>query len=266
MKSIVRKKLTRWITGSGKLSPEVVSRYYDSWHDRYMNSFGDILQAARLKTDEELMQRVVDECNLVPGMQVLDAGCGVGGPAILLAQLSGVEVEAITVSPVQAKKARKLVEEKGVQKLVNITEGDFHRLPDYYDNGCFDVVVYLETISHSHDWDLLFSKTREVLKAGGTLFVKDFFAMQDENPEINEQIRVATVNTNRYCRLKIREESELIETAERFGFELQKRSDLNEIISHDIGRGFTQNNDVDVYEGGEAIAYLDWAELTFVKK
>jgi len=200
------------------------------------------------------------------GMRVLDAGCGIGGPAILMAKLGNVIVEAITISGKQAVSAIQSVEAQGCGSRVNVTEGDFHHVADIFGPEHFDVVVFLETVSHSHDWPRLFEEVCKVLKPNGTLYIKDFFLMNSDDPLMMEQIRVATVNTNRYCRLWIRGMEELIATIEANGFVLESTTDLNGMVFHDIGRGFTTANDLDVYEGGDRIGYLDWRDLTFRKK
>ncbi len=64
-------------------------------------------------------ERLADRLDLKAGDHVLDAGCGIGGSSIWLAENFGVRVTGITISPTQIDQARKNAKKRGVEHLVN---------------------------------------------------------------------------------------------------------------------------------------------------
>lgn len=136
-------------------------------------------RAAAAETDTEASTRYLAElAGITPGSHVLDAGCGVGGPAITIARaFPDVVIEGVTISEVQARMARKLVAEAGLANRVRVHLADFHRLP--FRAACFDVAVYFEVTGHSWDRAALFRESARVLRPGGRLYVKDLFRWED---------------------------------------------------------------------------------------
>lgn len=83
---------------------------------------------------QRITRKVVDSLGLRPGEHLLDAGCGLGAPAILVAKETGARVTGITVSNVQVTEARKRANAAGLgerEKLgeagISCNPGD-HRL------------------------------------------------------------------------------------------------------------------------------------------
>jgi cyclopropane fatty-acyl-phospholipid synthase-like methyltransferase len=117
-----------------------------------------------------------------PGDVVLDAGCGVGGPAIAIARHLGAIVHGVTVSPVQVRLGRELAEAAGVSDRVHLHLADFHRLP--FVANRFDAVMVMEATCYSDDLVAMTEELARVLRPGGTLYVKDVFQRSgplDEN-------------------------------------------------------------------------------------
>ena len=100
---------------------DAVKDYYDDWNERYIESFGDIFQAARTERVDDLIAHVVRMAGLQDGMRMLDAGCGICGPSIRIARMVNVSIDAVTISPVQADFARKRVQEAGLADRITVT-------------------------------------------------------------------------------------------------------------------------------------------------
>jgi cyclopropane fatty-acyl-phospholipid synthase-like methyltransferase len=67
---------------------------------------------------------------VAPGDRILDAGCGVGGPALAIARaLPDVVIDGVTFSEVQAKMARERIAAANLADRVRVHLADFHRLP-----------------------------------------------------------------------------------------------------------------------------------------
>ena len=101
-------------------------------------------RTATTETDPESSVLYLAElAGITTGSHILDAGCGVGGPAITIARaFTDVVIEAVTISEVQARMAHRLVAEAGLAKRVRIHLADYHRLP--FRAALFDVAVYFE--------------------------------------------------------------------------------------------------------------------------
>lgn len=89
----------------------------------------------------ELISRKLD---LVPGMRLLDVGCGWGSFATYAARAHGVDVVGVTISPAQAELARSRAAAAGVGDRVEI------RLQDYRDiaDGPYDAVASIGMSEH----------------------------------------------------------------------------------------------------------------------
>ena len=77
--------------------------------------------------------------DLQPGQLVLDAGCGVGGTAVWLAENYGVRVTGITIVHDQAARARRWANRRGRQDTVSVSLQDY--LETAFPENTFDAVV-----------------------------------------------------------------------------------------------------------------------------
>ena len=162
---------------------EAVKALYDRVTPLYVAHCSVTLQAGLYAGPREASQSPPQASNLwlarragiVDGERLLDLGCGVCGPAIDLATAyPSIRIQAMTVSPVQARMARQRVEEAGLTDRIEVCEGDYHHLPQA--DGSIDRVLFLESSGYSHDPARLFAEVRRVLRPGGQLYIKDLFA------------------------------------------------------------------------------------------
>jgi cyclopropane-fatty-acyl-phospholipid synthase len=103
---------------------------------------------------------------LQPGQNVLDIGCGWGGLALYLAELTGVSVTGVTLSQEQFGIATSRATEK------NLSDKAQFRLQDYRDIGeKFDRIVSVGMFEHvgvGH-YNTFFQKSAEMLKDDGVM-------------------------------------------------------------------------------------------------
>jgi SAM-dependent methyltransferase len=169
------------------VSAGAVAAFYDEWTDRFVAGFGTTLQAGLL-TEAEGAREDPDASNALlgrragirPGDHVLDAGCGVGGPARAIAEALGPsQVMGVTISPRQAARAREVL--AGVARA-HVVRADYHAVPA--PPARFDVTLFLESCGYSGDHEALFAEAARVTRPGGSIYVKDVFvrpgAMTDE--------------------------------------------------------------------------------------
>jgi len=177
--------------GASKGSDEAraVGRFYDEQHDAFLKVYGNVIQAFRTKDVAELLNYQAESIGLAPGMRVLDAGCGVAGPALHFAQHRGVEVDAITISQRQAEEAARRIKDAGMENRIRVRRADYHTVAEIYPRDHFDAVYFLESFGHSHDKPALLKACFQVLKPGGILYVKDLFAKEPILSQHAEPIR-----------------------------------------------------------------------------
>ncbi len=252
--------LSRWFEPAELSSPRV-ARYYDEWHERYMAAFGDTFQSQRTADLGELFTHIADQAELAPGMRVLDAGCGIGGPALWLARHRGVNVAALNISGVQVAEARARVGAAGMADRVSVTQGDFHLLTELYPPDSFDAVLFLESLVHSDHPYLALAAAHRVLKPGGVLYVKDLFrrAHIADRTERSRVRRVVT-NVNRYFCLNVKDQGKFLAALAAAGFDLEWLRAPPLATAHDLGNAFVAANAIDIYEG-PPVTFLDWLEL-----
>jgi tocopherol O-methyltransferase len=103
---------------------------------------------------------------------VLDAGCGVGGTAIWLAEKFSVHVTGISIVPAQLTLAKRFANHRGVSHLVTFQHSDYLRTG--FPDARFDVVWAQESFCHALDKPAFLAEASRVLKPGGFLVVADY--------------------------------------------------------------------------------------------
>lgn len=167
----------------GAYTPAQVADYYDKVTDKYLEIYGEVIQALRPSNTAELLDYTMERAGFKPGMRILDAGCGVGGPAIHFASKMDLKIEGGTISPVQVEKAQKRIAETGLTEKVSVLLADYHHLEDHFENGSFDMVLFLESLGHAQDPEKVIRSARKVLKGDGYVYIKDFFTREVGDPE-----------------------------------------------------------------------------------
>lgn len=103
-----------------------------------------------------------------PGNKVLEMGCGWGGLALYIAELTGVHVTAVTLSEQQVQIAQTRAK---TRKLEDLT--DF-RLQNYRDvTGTFDRIISIGMLEHvgRQNFDVMFEKAYGLLDKHGVMVV-----------------------------------------------------------------------------------------------
>jgi cyclopropane fatty-acyl-phospholipid synthase-like methyltransferase len=154
-----------------------VRRYWDESHDTYLAHVGTVFQAGRITSGTSMRESNVwlaGAAGIAPAQRVLDAGCGMCGPAVDIAShVPGVQIVGLTVSRRQAVAAAALIAQSGLSGRVHVVHADYHRPP--FPDRSFDVVLFFESIGYADDLGRLFPAIRRVLRPGGRLYVKDVF-------------------------------------------------------------------------------------------
>jgi ubiquinone/menaquinone biosynthesis C-methylase UbiE len=120
------------------------------------------------------------------GLEILDVGCGVGGPACFIARQTGSRVTGVSNSPAGLEEANRFVRTQGVDSLVTFRFGEFQQLP--FNDASFDAVWSCEAIHNLVDKTASVREMARVLKPGGTAVIGDLFLLSDPGPADQAQL------------------------------------------------------------------------------
>lgn len=119
---------------------------------------------------EPLLRTVIEALHLPRGSRGLDAGCGIGLQALLLATAVGAEghVTGVDVDPVLLAHGAQVVETSGLSGRITFREGDVGRLP--CDDGAFDWVWSADCVGYpAGELAPLLHELKRVVKPGGRI-------------------------------------------------------------------------------------------------
>ena len=184
---------------SGVADQDEVAAYYDDFTNFYLEATGDFLQAYRSFDTDSLMEYLVESMGLKDGMNLLDAGSGVCAPATWIAKrFPEITVTCITNSEKQYRIANDKLREAKLENRITLIKGDYHRLSEMCDSDVFDAAMFLESLGHNQDLEAVFKGLDQVVKAGGHIYIKDFFRRLSNDPVLQEDIdkAIAVINRN----------------------------------------------------------------------
>ena len=223
-----------------------VGQFYDARHDQFMAVYGPVIQAFRTTDVRDLLDYQIRSIGLAPGQRVLDAGCGVGAPAVHFASQVDLRIDAVTISAAQFDAARQRVSAAGLGDRVSITLGDYHRLPELFEEASYDRVYFLESFGHSRAKRHLLDVCWRMLKPGGVLYIKDLFRRLPLRPQDTTRI-----------------DREIHKINEAYQYEV---SDLNAILDILRSRGYILSSlksvDLDLAAFENLAISNDFQELT----
>lgn len=198
-----------------------IQKHYDALSGFYHLLWGPHIHHGYWEGDEtpaqaqvKLIERLAAKLDVSAEHRVLDVGCGLGGSSCWLAATFGCSVLGVTLSPTQARMARKRAREKGVADRVRFQVLDANELE--LPGETFDRVWIIECSEHIHDKPGLFADCSRALRPGGRLGLCVWLKGETNDPAHEQLI-------DEICRamlcpglVTMREQSELLRVA---GFE-----------------------------------------------
>jgi SAM-dependent methyltransferase len=115
-----------------------------------------------------LVEDLLGEVELRPGMRILDLGCGLGMTTTFLVRQYGVQVVAVD-HWVAAEEIQWRLEEDGVAVSAEAVNAEAHALP--FDTESFDAVISVDAYHYFGTSDLYIGYISQFLKPGGVLAV-----------------------------------------------------------------------------------------------
>ena len=137
---------------------------------------------------------VAHKLGLSPGMVVADIGCGVGGPLVEIARISGAKIVGVNSNGYQLERARRLVDEAHLSHLAEFLHGDFLNV-DAPDES-FDAAYSIEATCCAPDKVSIYSEIFRLLKPGACFAAYEYCMtdrFDDQNPrhvKIKEDIQL----------------------------------------------------------------------------
>lgn len=120
---------------------------------------------------ERLVRRAIVWPDSAATWRAVDLGCGYGGVTLRLAGDEGGSWLGITLSPVQAERARRAAEEAGLSDRVRFEVASYDDM--FAAPGAFSVAIAIESLVHSHDKAASLRAIAAVLAPGAQLVIVD---------------------------------------------------------------------------------------------
>lgn len=139
----------------------------DSFHYGYFESPDSSLDEAT----EALTRRMADLADLKAEHSVLDVGCGIGGPALYLAERFRCRVSGISTSEVGVATAQERTAEQGLEQRASFHVRD--GMANEFEDRSFDRVWVMESSHLMPDKSAMIRESARVLKPGGRIVLCD---------------------------------------------------------------------------------------------
>lgn len=196
-----------------------VRSYYEEMTPAYISGFGEIFQGSRPESNEALIDYLIDAAALDDGMHLLDAGCGVSGPAIAIAKRKAVTIDGVTLAEAQVKEAERRIADNGLTGRITVQQGDFHALDSLYPAASFDRVLFLESLCHAENYRMVLAAAQRVLKPGGALYIKDFYCVDNRARPSKAKGQLEDLGKlNRLYRLQVPDLASVVDLLSSLGF------------------------------------------------
>ena len=170
----------------------VVNHYYNLVTDFYEFGWGRSFHFAPRRRGESFSDSLLrhelflaEQLDMRSGMEVLDVGCGVGGPMANLARRTGANFVGINLNAYQIDRAKHHT--RDLQSQCRFIHGDYMDIPEA-DNQ-FDAAINIESIAHAPDKTAVFREIFRVLRPGGGFAGYEWCLTDAYDPENAEHQR-----------------------------------------------------------------------------
>jgi SAM-dependent methyltransferase len=133
--------------------------------------YGDDIGQNSWTTAEELAG-FAKKADLTEDSEVLEVGCGAGGPALFLARVIGLTVTGVDINEAGITAATAAAAARGLEKRAKFLCVDGSG-PLPFADASFDTILLIDAISHIPDREALLIELHRVLKPDGKLLYTD---------------------------------------------------------------------------------------------
>jgi len=135
---------------------------------------------------------LADRIGIRPGERVLDAGCGVGGSSLWLAQQRGADVVGITPVRSQVVQAQRFATRSKLASRTHFAQADYTNTS--FPDASFDVVWSLESLCHAPDKAAFYCEAARLLRPGGRLVVAEYIRTARPLDAVGERVLHSWLN------------------------------------------------------------------------
>jgi cyclopropane fatty-acyl-phospholipid synthase-like methyltransferase len=183
----------------GRRTAGGVAAYFDLITDEGRLFYGDSFHFGYFRTGSETLAQALDahtdlvaeQARLTSRQHILDVGCGLGSPAVRIAERYGCEITAVNISREQIRQGRALIEQRRMSDRVKIVRGDARALD--FPDASFDAIVCLEAAGdicvREQDKERLVRELHRVLRSGGRLGFSDLALHTNPPPTDDRTLR-----------------------------------------------------------------------------
>ena len=208
---------------------QLVNQYYDLATDFYEWGWGTSFHFAPRRRGENFkesqirhQQFLADKLSMKPGMQILDAGCGVGGPMANLARYCGASFVGVNNNAYQIERAK--AHTRDVESLCRFVHGDYMQIPEADD--CFDSAISIEAMPHAPDKTAAYGEIFRVLRPGAGFACYEWCLTDVFDPSNTGHVRIKKGIMTGSGLPDIATTTEVCEAVRAAGFELLEARDL----------------------------------------
>lgn len=162
------------VGGWPELPKSLIRQHYDQCSQWYARLWGEHIHHGLWQDSESpeeaqvrLIARLAEAAAIPERAAVLDAGCGLGGSALWLAEQRHCQVTAVTISPVQARHVARKARRTGLGDRVEALQADLETVD--FPRDRFDVVWSIECTEHLYDKAQFLAKASAWLRPGGRI-------------------------------------------------------------------------------------------------
>lgn len=209
----------------------LTNTYYNLATDFYEYGWGESFHFGRKSHGETLRESIrrhehilFGKAQIAENMEVLDVGCGVGGPARECIRLTGCKVTGLNNNDYQIQRAQIYAKKYGQEANSRFVKGDFMEMP--FSDNTFGAVYAIEATCHAPCLEDIYREMYRVLKPGGHFAIYEWCTTDKydpENPTHRQSVRdiehgdgIAQLFSTRVA----------LEAAKKAGFEIEVARDL----------------------------------------
>jgi tocopherol O-methyltransferase len=165
MSATLYRDIQQFYDASSKLWEDV---WGEHMHHGYYGADGKTKKERR-QAQIDLIEELLKWSQVDSASNILDVGCGIGGSTLYLANKYQANATGITLSPVQADRAKERARGLGLGERVNFQVANALEMP--FADDSFDLVWSLESGEHMPDKVKFLQECHRVLKPGGKLIM-----------------------------------------------------------------------------------------------
>lgn len=170
---------------------------------------------------------LADKAAIVDGHKVLDAGCGLGGSSIWLAQRYDVEVTGISLPERQIAACQQRADSLSLKGSAKFVQADYCNTP--FTDGSFDVVWACESVCHAPQKKEFYQEAYRLLKPGGRIVLAEY--LRTQRPlDPKDEILLKNKWLNNWAIDDIDTEEEHFENLKSSGFQEIKIENFNDRV------------------------------------